>query len=227
MLSHKPDVAANCNGDGVGRAIVGVVLLVWFFFSGGRLCRKPLPEDVCFNADSVPVEAVMLISPPCYSQDSVHGGCVMKTYSCGLQRASGRRTEHRGGPQEANTACFLSLQCQPFYTPTLRWPIWGGGHLVFRVDCIKPHITSTHMHSHISAAHQILQLDEEYQWEQWASGQTMDSASRPARQPRISWLIWQKNIISPSGCPQNKKTTFLPKRRACWKLLALVSFNGM
>lgn len=62
MLSHKPDVAANWNRDGVGRAIVGVVLLLCcFFLSGGRLCRKPLPEDVCFNADSVPVEAVMLI----------------------------------------------------------------------------------------------------------------------------------------------------------------------
>lgn len=30
---------------------------------GGRLCRKPLPQDVCCNADSVPVEAVMLICP--------------------------------------------------------------------------------------------------------------------------------------------------------------------
>lgn len=60
MLSHEPDVAANWNRDGVGRAIVGVVLLVCFFLGGG-LCRKPLPEDVCFNADRVPVEAVMLI----------------------------------------------------------------------------------------------------------------------------------------------------------------------
>lgn len=37
----------------------------WYGVGGGagrnRLCRKPLPEDVCFNADGVPVEAVMLI----------------------------------------------------------------------------------------------------------------------------------------------------------------------
>lgn len=42
---------------------MGVVLLVWGWGGGraGRLCTKPLPEDVCFNADNVPVEAVMLI----------------------------------------------------------------------------------------------------------------------------------------------------------------------
>lgn len=38
------------------------MLLVWGCGRGrDRLCRKPLPEEVCFNADNVPVEAVMLI----------------------------------------------------------------------------------------------------------------------------------------------------------------------
>lgn len=59
--------SANCNIDGVRRSMVGVVLLVLGrgggggVCGGGGLCRKPLPEDVCFNADNVPVEAVMLI----------------------------------------------------------------------------------------------------------------------------------------------------------------------
>lgn len=29
VLTHKPDVAPNCNRGGVGRSTVGVVLLVW------------------------------------------------------------------------------------------------------------------------------------------------------------------------------------------------------
>lgn len=49
----------------------GSVVTVFYTGLGGggggrnRLCRKPLPEEVCFNADSVPAEAVMLICPPC------------------------------------------------------------------------------------------------------------------------------------------------------------------
>lgn len=190
---------------------------------GSRLCRKPLPEDVCFNADSVPVEAVMLICPLVTHRTTSVVDAWWKPIASACREQVGGRTEHRGGPQEANTACFYPFSASPSTLLTYADPS-GGGILFSDSDCINPHTASTHMHSHISAAHQILQLDEEYQWEQWASGQTMDSASRPARQPWISWLMWQKNTVRPSGCPKNE--TFSPKRRAWWKNLGLVSLCG-
>lgn len=41
---------------------------------GTDYAEKPLPEEVCFNADRVPAEAVMLISPPCETLQNVCGG---------------------------------------------------------------------------------------------------------------------------------------------------------
>ena len=94
-----------------------------------------------------------------------------------------------------------------------------GDDILFSVwDCIRPTAlctTSAHMHTqthtHISAPHQILQLDEEHQWEQWTSGQTMDIASRPACQPRISWLTPQFffflfKLTDPSSCTLKNET---------------------
>lgn len=202
----------------------GSVVTVFYTGLGGgggrnRLCRKPLPEEVCFNADSVPAEAVMLICPPLVKQWRTstveEGKCIMKTYSSGQQREGGEGREREGGysAEEAHTGSKHGMFFIP-PMPTLlhSYPITDpseGGDILFSVwDCIRPTApctTSAHMHTqthtHISAPHQILQLDEEHQWEQWTSGQTMDTASRPARQPRISWLTPQNVVFLKNDRP--------------------------
>lgn len=57
--------SANCSVDGVRRSMVGGVLLVWGWGGGGgggQIMQKTTSRGcVCFNADSVPAEAAMLI----------------------------------------------------------------------------------------------------------------------------------------------------------------------
>lgn len=90
----------------------------------------------------------------------------MKTYSSGLQRAEGREDGAEEAHRKQTCRVFYPFSASPSALLPHADPSGGGGHLVFRVGCIHAHTTSTLMHSHISAAHQILQLDEEYQWEQ-------------------------------------------------------------
>lgn len=71
LLRQKTKSQKQIKGKMEIKGYRGSVVTVFYTGLGGggggrnRLCRKPLPEEVCFNADSVPAEAVMLICPPC------------------------------------------------------------------------------------------------------------------------------------------------------------------
>lgn len=60
----------------------------------------------------------------------------------------------------------------------------------------------------------------------------MDTASRPARQPRISWLMLQKKLSDSSGCTIKNETLVCTQKSACWVIsqsrqVELVSVRGL
>lgn len=117
-----------------------------------RLCRKPLPQEVCFNADRVPVEAVMLICPLvkyCSTPAVEEGKRTMKTCSSEPRRAEGGRREG-GEPWKltgSKHSVFLSLQCQCCCTPAHSDPS-KGGYILFSEWIASASITPTHTHTH-------------------------------------------------------------------------------
>lgn len=179
----------------------------------------------------------MLIWPPRYTVKNVRSGREeMHHENLQLRPAERerRRIQCRGSTQEANTACFLSLQCQPGCTPTPLWPVWGGWHLVFRVDCIHPHITSTHTHTHTFQHHTRF-----YSWMKSINGSSERVARqwtrRPGRHanPGFPGLCYKKKKLSdPSGCTIKNETLVCTQKRACWVIsqsrqVVLVSVSGL
>lgn len=137
-----------------------------------RLCRKPLPEEVCFNADRVPAEAVMLICPlvKCCRMSTVEEGkCTMKTYSWDPQRDGVGDRGHSAveGHRKPTRHVFIPPMSMPLHS-NAAWLLWwrrgvgvGGGRVVCNAQT-----TSANTQTHASPPNQILQLDEEHQWEQ-------------------------------------------------------------
>lgn len=86
--------------------------------AGGRnrLCRQPTPEEVCFNADKVPVEAAMLICPHvkrCRTSAVEEGKCTMKTRK--LRPREGEDTAQRKRTGSKHGVFFIPTMPMPLH----------------------------------------------------------------------------------------------------------------
>lgn len=152
------------------------------------------------------------------------GKCTMKTYSCGPQRergGGGEDTEH-WKHTGSKRGVFLSLQCQCFYTLTHSDPSEGGLHLVFRVNCIRPHNTHTaHRHTHTQTC-TLNHHTRFYSWmksingcSEWAARQWTPRPGQHAS-PGFPGLNHKKNQTFPAAEKKRMKLLYVPEKRACW-----------
>lgn len=202
----------KARGSGVTVFCIGV--------GGGgrnRLCRKPLPEEVCFNADSVPVEAIMLIWPPRYTVKNVRSGREEMHHENLQLRPAEREREMEDTVQRKHTGSKHGM----FFIP----PVPTGLHsyptltrLRGVTSCFQSglHPPPHHLHSH-THTHTFQHHTRFYSWMKSINGSSERVArqwTRPARQPRISWLMLQKkNLSDPSGCTiKNEILVCTPKK---------------
>lgn len=148
----------------------------------------------------------------------------MKTYSSNLQRAEGREGgRSRGGPQEANMACFYPFSASP--STLLPYADPSGG----RVDIFfSEWVTYTPTPPPPTCTHTFQQHTRFYSWMKSINGSSEQVArqwtQRPGQHanPGFPGLCYKKNIVRPSGCPKNKKTLVFPKKDGhdlktwCW-----------